>query len=469
MRASSPKQPQSPTSSLIEFSSDSSHSTPPVDSVRIHRRRASESSYYPVRRPNRQHSDQSMSSSTSSTPPQRRPLTLSEFKLDKVLGNGGTATVIRAEPVVGTAAALAIPARDIALKAVQKKGLGRRAQHFLVREIAIHRSVQGHPNIAALYDVFEDAAGIYLAMELLRGSDLYSVLKRERSGFPEAIALEICSQILSALEYMHSMGCAHRDIKPENVMFSEKPNIAEGKVGVVKLIDFGLACIRDPKSRGKDRSSSEKCGTVRYAAPEIITETSYIPEQCDMWSVGIVLYSMIAHRNPYTGKTERDVLFQIQNSSLSFDNSEWDSVSAETKNLIRWCLSQKGSNRPSAAQALQEVKRIQVSLSNNVSPSSVDEDEYSESERLDGSGGTAGGSQDVASFPSRVTPESRGHAQRAGKARRNGSESPRSHSVEDEAAEPALNFFDGMLRAWFHVSPDRSSSQSPTSGSGKKP
>ena len=353
---------------------------------------------------------------------------MSDFEFAKVLGSGGTATVIRAEPIPGSNASLAIPAKEVALKAVTRKGLNRRGQHYLHREIAIHRNVQQHANIASLYEVFEDSEGIYLAMEYLRGADLYTVLKKERRGLSERIALCIISQILDALSYMHALGYAHRDIKPENLMFQDKPNFHEGKVGMIKLIDFGLACARDPNARCEERTSSEKCGTVRYAAPEIVTEASYVPELCDIWSVGIVMYSIIAHRNPYTGKTEKEVLQQILNTNLTFDTPEWDRVSEDSKRLIRAMLSRKACDRPHAAEALKEVRRILQQLSPSTSSSScvsTDSTGHGHGRRRPG--------DDVSGFSSHVTPE------------RQGSRNP-SRGGE---ANGGGNFLDGLIKAFF--------------------
>lgn len=356
-------------------------------------------------------------------------------------------------------AAKAIPAKEIALKAVSKKGLSRRAQHYLAREIAIHRTVQDHPHIVSLYDVFDDASGIYLCLELLRGSDLYSVLKRERTGFSERVALSIIAQVLDALSYMHSQGCAHRDIKPENLMFTERPNLHGGKLPPVKIIDFGLASIRKLNASEKDRTSSEKCGTIRYAAPEIVTEASYIPEQSDIWSVGIVLYSIIAHRNPYTGKTEKEVLHQIKHSPLSFDSVEWESVAEDTKKLIRWCLTRKAADRPSATCVLKEVNRILHVLSGDELDAS-DEAGNSKTSRHKGAKGPQR-QLDLSGFSSNVTRE--GSPSIARREKQPAGEStlapPRSSSDDGTIQRP--NFFDGLVKAWFTGSnSDRSRSDS---------
>ncbi|CAN8068706.1 unnamed protein product [Agarophyton chilense] len=404
-------------------------------SLRRHRRRASESGVH-------------INSANITVPTERRPLALNDFSLNKMLGSGGTATVFRAEVLPASPAAAFLPSKELALKVVSKKGLTRRAQHYLTREIAIHRSLQ-HPNIASLYEVFEDTAGIYLAMELLRGNDLYTALKRERQGFPEPLALQISAQLLDALSYMHSLGYAHRDVKPENIMFTEKPFYSEGKLASVKLIDFGLASARDPSASDKEKLSSEKCGTVRYAAPEIVTETAYVPELCDIWSVGIVLYSMIAHRNPYTGRTEREVLQQIANTSLSFNTPEWGRVSNDTKLFIRSCLSLQPSDRPNATRALEEVHRISALLAEKrVDDSFECKDRHADMRVSAKRGQQDLYREDVSGFSSHVTPDS-GASNSRGRTgiSSDGNDSPLPSNSADGNGH-TTNFLDGLL-AWF--------------------
>lgn len=428
--------------------------------VRTHRRRASESAEYfsQHRSKRRNHTDHVLQHSAMSSNADRKLLTLSDFRLSKVLGSGGTATVVKAEPTPGSVAASLIPVKDIALKAVPKKNLNRRAQHFLAREIAIHRNVQDHPHIVSLYEVFEDSSGIYLALELLKGSDLYGMLRRERRGLCERHALMIIAQVFDALQYMHASGCAHRDIKPENLMFTERPNLSEDRLTSVKLIDFGLACARNPNASKKDRMSSEKCGTIRYAAPEIVTETAYIPEFCDIWSVGVVLYSMIAHRNPYSGKTEKEVLHQILHSPLSFDGIEWERVSEDTKTLIRACLNLKPARRPSSANALNEVRRIlDKTVSQNLQGVSRGNENGWEVRSARGTRtDVQRGGHDFFGFSSHVTREgslSNSRREKDGRVVEMNSSPMRSSS--DEGVDHPLNIFEGVRALFSGSSPDR--------------
>lgn len=314
------------------------------------------------------------------------------------------------------------PGADVALKVIAKKRLSRRAQHYLVREVAVHRAVSAHRHVASLHDVFEDAASVYLVQELLRGGDLYSALKRERVGLHEGVALRVAIQIVRALKYMHARGFAHRDVKPENIMFAERPCLRKGLVGTVKLVDFGLACARDPKLPVHERTSMEKCGTVRYAAPEILTDAAYVPERADMWSLGVVLYSMIAHRNPYTGRTEDEVVAQVDMGVPLFDGREWKGVSDATKHTIALCLKRQTDERPSAARCLALLFGALAELEGRSSLDGLDVEVADMAAAKGGAGrdgagarrsadGESGegleGGNDVSVFSSQVTPERR--------------------------------------------------------------
>lgn len=284
-------------------------------------------------------------------PPKGAGVSVKHFILREVLGSGHSGSVRRAEIIKGTLASKTIPSVEVALKVVDRKGLHARARHFLNREIMIHSNLQ-HPNIATVYAAFEDANSIYLAIELLQGSDLYTVLKELGHGLSELNALLLIAQVLKPVSHMHALGFAHRDIKPENLVFAEKPDSSNIGAGKLALIDFGEACARDPNSLPDSRSSSEKCGTLRYSAPEIMAGNKYFPELCDIWSIGVVLYTVIARRTPYGGKDHDEVLHKIMNKKLSFDAPEWAPVSEDTVGLIRRMLSLNAMDRPSAAKSL---------------------------------------------------------------------------------------------------------------------
>ena len=156
-----------------------------------------------------------------------------------------------------------------------------------------------HPNIVELYDQGEEEDGtLFLTMELLRGHDLYSLL-RSQMRLPLSRALEIVRQVGSALQTVHLTGMVHRDIKPRNIFLTQTPD--SGEPGLVKVIDFGLAKILDGQgsSRGSD---GLLIGTPEYLAPEAWRGiSSDIDARSDQWSLAVLCYRMLSGRLPFDG------------------------------------------------------------------------------------------------------------------------------------------------------------------------
>lgn len=279
----------------------------------------------------------------------------STYKILERIGSGGSGVVFRAS---GSSNHADLIDGEVAIKCVRARGISRRVQMYLTRELFVQRTLRKHPYICNLYHHFSDRENVYLVMEMLRGGDLFSALKNTKQGFTERMSLTVIVQVLDALKHMHDLGIAHRDIKLENIMFTTVPDMENLDSVHIKVIDFGLSCVRNVNASQENRTSSEKCGTIRYSAPEIDSQTEYIPELTDIWSSGVVLYSILARRNPFKGTTEREVLNEIQSCELDFSSGQWPRISIETVLLIRKMLSIRPENRPSASTALEEAKKI---------------------------------------------------------------------------------------------------------------
>jgi serine/threonine-protein kinase len=168
-----------------------------------------------------------------------------------------------------------------------------------------------HPSIAHVYEIGEAAGTTFIAMEYVEGQTLRQYLKSVRLTLDEA--LNIALQVASALAEAHAAGIIHRDIKPENIML--RPD------GYVKLLDFGLAKLIE--KHGDDQNSSDEAptlpvhtnpgvlmGTVTYMSPEQARGLE-VDARTDIWSLGVVLYEMMAGRVPFTGSTTTDMLVSI--------------------------------------------------------------------------------------------------------------------------------------------------------------
>jgi formylglycine-generating enzyme required for sulfatase activity len=170
-------------------------------------------------------------------------------------------------------------------------------------------SALNHPNVAHIYALGQTADGQrYIAMELVEGETLRARLRSSHLSLPEAIRFAL--QVAAALTAAHAVGVIHRDIKPENVMI--RPD------GFIKVLDFGLAKL--VASSWSDVAAATRTmvhtdagtvlGTVAYMSPEQVRGRE-VDQRTDIWSLGVMLYEMIAGRCPFAGESRSDVIAAI--------------------------------------------------------------------------------------------------------------------------------------------------------------
>jgi len=173
---------------------------------------------------------------------------------------------------------------------------------MLKREIEILKQLD-HPNIIKLYDVHEENDICYMVFEYVAGGELFDFIVRQ-GRLSENDARKFMRQIVSAIEYCHSLLIVHRDLKPENLLLDEDGNI--------KISDFGLSNIIVPGKR-----FSTFCGSLHYASPEILSGEKYVGPGIDIWSLGIILYCLVVGRQPWDGRTAEEIINAIANQGLS--------------------------------------------------------------------------------------------------------------------------------------------------------
>lgn len=175
--------------------------------------------------------------------------------------------------------------QEVAIKIIKHASLNDSVKLNKVKQEAKILAMFSHPHIMKVYELIETNDGIYIVMEYLPGGELYDqIISKER--FSEEEARNKFQELIFALDYCHHHGVVHRDIKPENILIDDHDHI--------KLIDFGLAnYFRD------GRFLQTSCGSVNYAAPEILSGDSYSGPEVDIWSSGIVLYLLVCGVLPF--------------------------------------------------------------------------------------------------------------------------------------------------------------------------
>ena len=246
------------------------------------------------------------------------------YSRGKLLGKGGFAEVYEFTCIE--------TGQVCAGKLLPKSALGKaRARQKLMSEIKIHRSLH-HTNIVRFENNFEDEDYVYILSELCTNQSLNDLIRRRK----RLLELEVqcyLMQILFALKYMHSFRIIHRDIKPGNIFLNEKLEI--------KIGDFGLAA----KLEFEGERKRTICGTPNYIAPEILEGRAGHSYEVDIWSIGILIYSMLYGRAPF--ETHDVKLTYKRIKMLSYHFPEGLNSSPEAKDLISRILVLNPLERPS--------------------------------------------------------------------------------------------------------------------------
>jgi len=182
------------------------------------------------------------------------------------------------------------------------------ARLFLRREMEIWRSLE-HPHIVPVFEVFDLRKGCCIAMEATQSGDLLDHV--HRNGFlPEAEGKRIFAQIVSAVDYLHERDIAHRDLKCDNVL-----SFGDGRY---KLTDLGFSRSCRDLANGSKVMSETFCGSVPYAAPEVLEGRPYNPIFSDVWSLGVMLYVILYGSLPLSDENVLDLLNKAKNQDIFF-------------------------------------------------------------------------------------------------------------------------------------------------------
>ncbi len=222
---------------------------------------------------------------------------LDDYQLESLVASSGMASIFRATDTrSGRAVAIKVPHPEAELDPIFHERFRR--------EIEIGARLQ-HPSIRRIFSA-DDHSRLYMAMEWLDGRLLREVLAAE-GRLPIQRAVSIATEILAALDYMHSHGVVHRDLKPENIML-EARHQSDGDC--VKIIDFGIASCAGAR-RLTFGKLSQVMGSPDYISPEQV-KNKRGDERSDLYAVGVILYEMLAGETPFHGVNP----FAVMNARL---------------------------------------------------------------------------------------------------------------------------------------------------------
>ena len=206
----------------------------------------------------------------------------------------------------------------------------------LAREIHHHRQFL-HPHIARLYEVIVTEHLVWLVLEYCPGDELYNHLL-EHGRMEASKVQKIFTQLVGAVSFVHGKACVHRDLKLENILLDKQGN--------VKLVDFGFT----REYQGTTSYLQTWCGTVCYAAPEMLRGEKYAGEKVDVWSLGIILYALLCGELPFDEDDD-----QLTKSRILKEDPKYpEHVPGPALELCKRLLSKRALLRPTLGDILKD-------------------------------------------------------------------------------------------------------------------
>ena len=262
--------------------------------------------------------------------------TISHYEIVEKLGEGGMGVVYKANDTKLD--------RFVALKFLAPHLLrDDEARKRFEREAKAAARLD-HPNICTVYEIDEAEGRTFIVMAFLEGRPLNARIKEGPLKLPEA--LSVAMQMAEGLEAAHEKGITHRDIKPDNLM------LMAGSRGLVKIMDFGLAQLAGGSKFTREGTT---LGTMAYMSPEQAggAETD---GRTDIWSLGVVLYEMVAGQPPFRGDYDQVVVYSLMNEDPEPLTTVRTGVPKELERIVNKCLAKEPASR------FQDVEDLLVDL-----------------------------------------------------------------------------------------------------------
>jgi serine/threonine protein kinase len=254
----------------------------------------------------------------------------SRYAVERELGSGGMALVYLAHDQK--------PNRPVALKVLRPELAATIGLERFLREIEIAAKLT-HPNILALHDCGEADGLLYYTMPYITGESLRDRIERDRQ-LPISDAIAITREVADALSHAHSLGIVHRDIKPENVLF---------QAGHAMVSDFGIACAVSAAGGERLTETGFAIGTPAYMSPEQATGDRELDARSDIYSLGCMLYEMLAGDPPFTASTAQALLARKSIGQVPAISTVRETVPRHVEQAITTALARVPADRYASA------------------------------------------------------------------------------------------------------------------------
>jgi eukaryotic-like serine/threonine-protein kinase len=283
------------------------------------------------------------------------------YAIERELGRGGMATVYLAKDVRHD--------RPVALKVLHPDLAAVLGAERFQREIRLAARLQ-HPHILSVHDSGDAGGLLWFTMPYVEGESLRDRLRREKQ-LPVRDALRIAREAAEALEYAHQHGVVHRDIKPENILLTGKPSAGAWHALVA---DFGIARALDQAETGdKLTQTGLTVGTPAYMSPEQASGERELDGRTDIYSLGVVLYEMLAGEPPFAGPTAQAIVARRFTEAPRPLRSLRDSVPETAEQAVNRALARTPADRFASAgqfaQALEDAGRLGALETTTATPS----------------------------------------------------------------------------------------------------
>ena len=268
--------------------------------------------------------------------------TILHYKILEKLGEGGMGEVFKAQDTKLD--------RFVALKFLPSQFTATDEEKARFIQEAKAASAMNHPNVCTIYDIQENNGQLFIVMEFIDGV----TLRNNKQPLSEKRILDIGVQVAEGLGAAHEKGIVHRDIKPENIMIR--------KDGIVQIMDFGLAKLYTSSNASRLTKAGTTMGTMGYMSPEQVQGLD-VDHRTDIFSLGVVLYELLAGESPFKGMHETAIMYEIVNVDAPPIATVKEGIDPQLDGIILECLEKEKDERfQSAKELAKNLRKIQRAL-----------------------------------------------------------------------------------------------------------